>query len=75
MFSLNVVKTKPLLIASSEKQKHLLESGEKPALEAYPGMLRDVEAIPHIKCIGIYVDHTLNWKNKSNRLQRKLLEH
>ena len=31
--SLNVVKTKSLLIASNQKQKHFLESGEKLALE------------------------------------------
>ena len=47
--SLNVVKTKSLLIASNQKQKHFLESGEKLALEIRG---RDIEATPHIKYLG-----------------------
>ena len=57
--SLNVVKTKSLLIASNQKQKHFLESGEKLALETRG---RDIEGIPHVKCLSVYIDHTLNWR-------------
>ena len=59
--SLNVVKTKSLLVASSQKQKHFLESGEKLTLEIRG---RDIEATTHTKYLGIYVDHTLNWEKQ-----------
>ena len=59
--SLNVFKTKSLLIASNQKQKHFLKSGEKLALEIRG---REIEATPHRKYLGIYVDHTLNWKKQ-----------
>ena len=45
--SLNVVKTKSLLIASNQKQKHFLDSGEKLAL--------DIEASHRIKYLGLYI--------------------
>ena len=44
-FSLSVVKTKSLRIASHQKQQHFLESGEKLALEIRG---RDIEASHHI---------------------------
>ena len=59
-FSFNVFKTKSLLLP--QKQKHFLESGEKVALEMRG---RDIEAIPHIRYLGVYINYTLNWKNKS----------
>ena len=49
--SLNAVKTKSLLIASNQKQKHVLKSGEKLALEIRG---RDIEATRHIKYLGVY---------------------
>ena len=58
---LNVVKTKSLQIASNQKQKQFLESGEKLVLAT---RLRNIEAIPHIKYLGVHVDHTLNWKRQ-----------
>ena len=67
--SLNVVKTKSLLVASSQKQKHFLESGEKLALEIRG---RDIEATPHIKYLGIYVDHTLDWKKQIQLITMKV---
>ena len=58
---LNVVKTRSLLIASNIKQTHFfVESNEKLALEIIG---KDIEAT-HIKCLGIYIDHTLNWKKE-----------
>ena len=50
--SLNAVKTKSMLITSNHKQKHFLERGEKLTWE--------IEAAPHIKYLGVYIDHTLN---------------
>ena len=55
--SLNGVKTKSLPIASNQKQKHFLESGEKLALDI---RRRDIEATPHSKYTGVYIGHTLN---------------
>ena len=64
--SLSAVKTKSLLIAS--KQKHVLKSGEKPALEIRG---RDIEAIHHIKYLGVYIDHTMNWKKEIQLITTK----
>ena len=71
--SLNVVKTKSLLIASNQKQKHFLKSGEKLALEIRG---RDIEATPHIKYLCVYIKSILSTgKKKSNLLQLKSQEH
>ena len=59
--SLNVVKTKPLLIASNQIQKLFLESGEKLALEIRG---RDIKATPHIEYLGVFINRTLNWKKQ-----------
>ena len=67
--SLNLVKTKSPLIASDQKQKHFLESGEKLALEIRG---RDIEANPHIKYLGVYIDHTLNWKKEIKFITAKV---
>ena len=71
--SMNVVKTKSLLIASNQKHKHFRESGEKLALKIRG---RDIEATPHIKYLGVYIDDTLNWKKQiqliSNKISRAL---
>ena len=48
--SLNVVKTKSLLISSNQKQNHFQESGEKLVLEIRG---KDIEASPHIKYLGV----------------------
>ena len=73
-FSLNFVKTKSLLIASNQNQKHFLESGDKLALEIRG---RDIKATPHIKYLGVYIDHTLNWKKENIfitiKVSRKLM--
>ena len=66
--SLNVFNTISLLIASNRKQKHFLESGEKLALEIRG---RDIEATPHIKYLGVYVDHTLNFKQQIQLITTK----
>ena len=58
---MNFVKANSLLIVSNQKQKHCLESGERLALEIRG---RDIEATTHIKYLGAYVDHYLNWKKQ-----------
>ena len=70
--SLNVVKTKSLLIASNQMQKRFLESDGKLTLDIRG---RNIEANPHIKHLGVYIDHTLNWKNKSNLFLLQFQEH
>ena len=67
--SLIVVKTKSLLIASNQTQKKFLENGEKLALEIRE---RDIKAVPHIKYLGVYTDHTLNWKKQIQLIATKV---
>ena len=57
--SFKVGKTKSLLIASIQKQKHFLESSEKLALEIRG---RDIEDIKYLGVV--YIGHTLNWKKQ-----------
>ena len=57
--SMNVIKTKSLLIGSMQKEKDLLKRDKKLALQIRE---RDIVAVPEIKYPGVYIDVTLNRK-------------
>ena len=67
--SMNAIKTKSLLVASKQKQKSLLNSDEKLTLEIRG---RDIEAAPHMKYLGIYIDDTPNWKKQIRLISTKV---